>query len=71
MTRATMNTFTLPFAAAPGFRRVKMARATTNTFNNICGGGGGGRGRGGVGGGGGGASTTIFGISNSKKQLPF
>jgi len=33
MTRATMNTFTLPSSVAPGFRHLKMARATTNTFN--------------------------------------
>ena len=31
VTRATMNTFTLPSFAAPGFRRMKMARATTST----------------------------------------
>jgi len=32
MTRATMNTFTLPSFAAPGFRRMKMTRATTSTM---------------------------------------
>jgi len=32
MTRATINTFTLPSFAAPGFRRMKMARATTSTM---------------------------------------
>ena len=32
MTRATMNTFTLPSSAAPRFRCLKMTRATTNTF---------------------------------------
>jgi len=42
MTRAMMNTFTLPSSAAPGFRRMKMARATTSTFNNNYGGGSGG-----------------------------
>ena len=30
MTRATMNTFTLPSSAAPGFHRLKMTRATMN-----------------------------------------
>ena len=34
MTRATISTFTLPSSAAPRFRRLKVARATTNTFNN-------------------------------------
>jgi len=29
MTRATMSTFTPPSFAAPGFRRMKMTRATT------------------------------------------
>ena len=28
----TLNTFTLPSFAAPGFRRMKMARATTSTM---------------------------------------
>ena len=32
MTRATMNNFTLPSFAAPGFRRMKMARVTTSTM---------------------------------------
>ena len=32
MTRATMNTFTLPSFAAPGFHRMKMTRATTSTM---------------------------------------
>jgi len=32
MTLATMNTFTLPSFAAPGFRRMKMTRATTSTM---------------------------------------
>ena len=32
MTRAAMNTFTLPSFAAPGFRRMKMTRATTSTI---------------------------------------
>ena len=32
MTRATMNTFKLPSFAAPGFHRMKMARATTSTM---------------------------------------
>ena len=54
MARATMFTFTLLSSAAPRFRRLKMARATTNTFNNNCGGGGG-------------ASTTTLGNSNSKR----
>ena len=31
MTRVTTKTFTLPSFAAPGFRRMKMARATTST----------------------------------------
>ena len=31
MARATLNTFTLPSFAAPGFRRMKMARATART----------------------------------------
>jgi len=30
VTRATMRTFPLPSFAAPGFRRMKMARATTS-----------------------------------------
>ena len=57
MTRATMNTFTLPSSATPGFRRLKMARATTSTFNNSYGGGGGG---GGGGNGGGGDDGGLF-----------
>ena len=32
MTRATINTFTLPSVAAPGFRRMTMTRATTRTM---------------------------------------
>ena len=32
VTRSTMNTFTLPSFAAPEFRRMKMARATTSTM---------------------------------------
>ena len=32
MTRSTMNTFTLPSFAAPGFRRMKVTRATTSTM---------------------------------------
>jgi len=32
MTRAAMNTFTLPSFAAPEFRHMKMARATTSTM---------------------------------------
>ena len=28
------STSSAPFSAAPGFRRLKMARAVTNTFNN-------------------------------------
>jgi len=32
--RTTMSTLTLPSSAAPGFRRLKMACAMTNTFNN-------------------------------------
>jgi len=48
MTRATMSSFTLPSFAASGFCRLKMTRATTNTFNNNGGGGGGGSGGGGL-----------------------
>jgi len=32
MARAKMSTFTLPSFAAPGFRRMKIARATTSTM---------------------------------------
>jgi len=32
MTRAAMNTFTLPSFAAPEFRRMKMTRATTSAM---------------------------------------
>ena len=32
MTGATMNTFTPPSFAAPGFLRMKMTRATTSTM---------------------------------------
>ena len=32
MTLGTMNTFTPQSFAAPGFRRMKMARATTSTI---------------------------------------
>ena len=32
VTRSTMNTFTLPSFAAPGFRRMKIARAKTSTM---------------------------------------
>ena len=32
MTRATMKTFTLPSFSSPGFRRMKMTRATTSTM---------------------------------------
>ena len=50
MTRATMNIFTLPSFAAPGFRRMKMTRSTTSTSSNNYGGGDGGGGGGGGGG---------------------
>ena len=47
MARVTINTFTLPSSAAPGFHRMKLTRATTNTFNNNNGSAGGGGGGGG------------------------